>query len=157
MTTLTSPRSPMISALASVFVPGLGQLSNGERAKGVSLLVMAIVLWVLIALAQHWLDRLMYLLVYGLAVWLPAVGDAYQTAAGRPRAFVSTRPGYVIPMLLLVGPFALTLLWSSPSFSRRAKTIWTIIVIAVAVLFFLTIGPLTRYLTALQQQLVPPP
>ena len=153
MTEPLSPRagvSPMIAAAASALLPGLGQLLNGERAKGWSLLCMTAGIGLSFACITSTFSRLLLLLAYVL-VWFPTLTDAYQTAAGRPRTFTGSRPGYVMLMLLLVGPFALTLLWTSPRFSRRAKIIWTVLVCAIALLFILTLGPLGRFLEQLQR------
>jgi hypothetical protein len=88
--------------------------------------------------------------------------DAFQTASGRPRTFAVPTPinfreseigavqvaihdkkiktwagdtiPYVIVMLLLVGPFAIPLLWQSRKFSARAKIVWTVVVIGIALL-----------------------
>jgi hypothetical protein len=66
-----------------------------------------------------------------LAVMIPAALDAFQTASGRPRTFVADTAPYVIIMLILVGPFAIPLLWQSSKFSKTAKLGWTLGVILV--------------------------
>lgn len=155
MTEPTSPHagvSPLVAAAASALLPGLGQLLNGERAKGWSFLVMTAGIGVSVALSASTFSRALLLLVYAL-VWFPTIVDAYRTAAGDPRAFAGSRPSYVILMLLLVGPFASTLLWTSPHFSRRAKIVWTVLVCGIALLFILTLGPLGRWLEQLQRDL----
>jgi hypothetical protein len=74
-----------------------------------------------------------------LVVWVSAVVDAYKTAQtfGHSQDWYY-RKSYVIPMLLLVGPLALPLLWRSSYFSRGAQWGWTGLVTTVALLFFAT-------------------
>lgn len=68
------------------------------------------------------------------AVMIPAVMDAFQTASGRPRTFTADTVPYVIVMLLMVGPFAIPLLWQSRKFSTSWKIVWTLVVILIALL-----------------------
>ena len=151
----THPRvSPLLAALASTVLPGLGQLLNGEQAKGWSLICTAAGISLSVALFASAFSRALLLIAYA-CIWFPTITDAYQTAAGRPRAFAGSRPGYVIMMLLIAGPFALSLLWTSPHFSRRAKIIWSVCVCGLALLFILTLGPLGRWLEQLQRDLQP--
>jgi len=86
-------------------------------------------------------------LIY-LAVMIPAASDAFQTASGKPRTFAGNSVFYVIAMLLLVGPFAVPLLWQSARFSRTAKILWTILVILIA---FLAIAVLMLTASSLDQ------
>jgi len=69
-----------------------------------------------------------------LAVMIPAALDAFRTASGRPRTFTADTVPYVIAMLLMIGPFAIPLLWQSKKISKTAKILWTIIVILIAFL-----------------------
>ena len=110
-----SPRtstSPFLAAAASAVLPGLGQLLNGEQAKGWSLICTAAGISLSVALFDSAFSRALLLIAYA-CIWFPTITDAYRTAAGRPRAFTGSRPGYVIMMLLIAGPFALSLLWTS--------------------------------------------
>lgn len=141
-------KQPVLAFFLSAIVPGLGQLSNGERAKGLSLLVMALGIVVSCLAFRSPLTVLFMGLVY-LAVMIPAAWDAYQVASGRPSRFQGDAPWYCIGMLLVVGPFALPLLWMSPRFSRTAKLVWTLVVILVALACIVTIaavGPLLEHL-----------
>ena len=55
-------------------------------------------------------------------------------------------------MLLVVGPFALPLLWQSRRFSRMAKVAWTIGVVLVAVLCIVTVAALGPMMEQVLQQ-----
>jgi hypothetical protein len=83
-----------------------------------------------------------------LAVMIPAALDAFQTVSGRPRTFSTDTVPYVIVMLLMVGPFAIPLLWQSVKFSKTAKIFWTVAVILIA---FLAIGVTTFVASSLEQ------
>jgi TM2 domain-containing membrane protein YozV len=65
-------RNPAASLLASLLIPGLGTIINGETGKGVIILVGWIIAWVLI------------LAIVGLilvpAVWVYGMYDAFQGA-----------------------------------------------------------------------------
>jgi TM2 domain-containing membrane protein YozV len=146
-----SPRQPLIAAALSWLLPGIGQLYNGERVKGWAILCMSAgtlggmaLAWGGPAALRSPVSVAFLGLIY-VAVWLPAVIDAFQCAAGRRQTLLSgERAWYVIGMLLTVGPMALPFLWQSPRFSRRAKTGWTIAVILFAaggILLILLIGP----------------
>lgn len=144
--------APSLAAALSLIVPGLGQLRNGERAKGIAILCITAGIWSGILVAtlgppafRSWLTVGVLALVY-LFVWIPAIVDAYQRAAGIPTTLLSGgKRWYVILMLLTVGPMALPLLWQSPRFSQRAKIVWTIAVILIALVglvVLVVVGPL---------------
>jgi hypothetical protein len=148
----TSSRVPWLAAALSFLAPGLGQLYNRETGKGIATLCIAVGTWIIlfVSLAPPvrpgaWLSAAMLVVVY-FFLWIPAVVDAYQEAAGRPNPWLSGRSGwYVILMLLVVGPMALPMLWQSPAFSRAAKGIWTAAVVLIAVLVLVmlaVIGPI---------------
>ena len=144
-------RSPGVAAVLSLLLPGLGQLYNQERPKGVALLCMTagiaygLVMATVGPAAFRSLVTAVLLAVVYLFVWPPAVVDAYQRAAGKPSTWLSgEKAWYVILMLLTVGPMAVPLLWQSPRFSRGGKIGWTIAVILLALLgiaMLLFIGP----------------
>jgi hypothetical protein len=144
-------RSPWIAAALSLLLPGLGQLYNGERPKGVALLCMTVgiayglIMSTLGPQAFRSLISAVLFAMISLFVWPPAVVDAYQRAAGKPSALLSgEKAWYVILMLLTVGPMALPLLWQSPRFSRGGKIGWTIAVILIVLLgiaALLFVGP----------------
>lgn len=145
-------RSPLLAAVLSLLMPGLGQLYTGDRATGIAILCIAAGVWGGVAASavgpaamRSGLTALFLGLAY-LFVWIPSAIDAHHQAAGRPSRLVSGgRAWYVILMLLAVGPMALPLLWRSPAFSRAGKIIWTVAVIAVALLVVLSliiVGPI---------------
>jgi len=146
-----STPSPWIAAGASFLLPGLGQLLNGERPKGVA--ILCITAGIIYGLAmgaagpeafRSILTVAVLALVY-LFIWIPAIVDAYQRASGSATTLLSgERIWYVIFMLLTVGPMALPLLWQSPRFSKTAKIIWTLVVVLIAlasILLLVVFGP----------------
>lgn len=132
-------KNPYLALIGSVLVPGAGQLYLGERAKGWTLVCMDIGVAVSLIVSHTWVAWLLMGGIY-LAIMIPAALDAFQTASGRPRTFVGDAVPYVIVMLLLVGPFAIPLLWQSAKFSKMAKILWTAVVILIA---FLAIAVMT--------------
>ena len=111
-------RNPLIALVLSAIIPGLGQLYNKDTKKG----------WVIIgsclglAMLLYWqsgLNRISTALAL-LLVWVSAIIEAYKfaQAASQPSDFYY-RKAYVVALLLLVGPFALPLLWQSPHFHGR--------------------------------------
>jgi TM2 domain-containing membrane protein YozV len=126
-------KNPYLAGLFSVLLPGLGQLYLGESAKGWTLVCMdagvaASLLFSHTAIACFLMGG-----IY-LAVMIPAAVDAFQTASGRPRTFTADTVPYVIVMLLMVGPFAIPLLWQSRKFSTSAKIAGTLSIILIALL-----------------------
>jgi hypothetical protein len=129
--------NPFLALILSAVVPGLGQIYNQEQKKG----------WVILACCA-----VLGLATYGLSgfnaasaalalllIWLSAIIDAYKVAksSGQTAEFYYAK-AYVVAMLLLVGPFALPLLWQSPNFSSTARWAWTAIVVGAALLFIAT-------------------
>src|SRR3989304_3426680 len=115
-------RSPLLALALSVFVPGLGQLYNKETRKGLVIIGSCLGLGLLIY-SQSGLNRITFAVAL-LLVWISAIAEAYKSAqaSGQPPEFFY-RKTYVVSLLLLVGPFALPLLWQSSHFSRTAR--WT--------------------------------
>ncbi len=126
-------KNPRLALFYSVVVPGLGQLYLGERAKGWTLLCMGAGVVVSLIVSHTWIAWFLMGGIY-LAVIIPAALDAFQTASGRPQTFPADTVPYVIVMLLMVGPFAIPLLWQSRKFSNVAKIVWTVVVILIALL-----------------------
>lgn len=147
-------QSPYVAAVLSFVVPGLGQLLNGERAKGVAILCITAGMWaglLMATIGPSAARSVLTICLLGFAyifVWIPAIMDAYQRASGmRTSLFSGEKVWYVIFMLLMVGPMGLPLLWQSPRFSRRAKLIWTIAIILIAlvgILMLVVLGPLVE-------------
>lgn len=127
-----SRRSPWLAGLLSAAAPGLGQLYNGERAKGWSMLCITAGLFVTGAVSHSGMTLFLLGPVY-LFVLIPAVVDAYHTALGRATGFSCDAPWYVITMLLTVVPLALPLLWQNQRFSWGSKIGWTVAVVLMTV------------------------
>jgi len=130
-------RTPLIALVLSALVPGLGQLYNKETRKGLVIIGSCLGLGLLIY-SQSGLNKITFALAL-LLVWISAIAEAYKSAqaSGQPPDFYY-RKAYVVSLLLLIGPFALPLLWQSPHFSRTARWTWTAIVSGAALLFILT-------------------
>ncbi|MEI7750449.1 MAG: hypothetical protein WCJ71_00025 [Candidatus Omnitrophota bacterium] len=126
-------KNPHLAGIYSVLLPGLGQLYLGERAKGWTLVCMDAGVAVSLLLSHTAIACFVMGGIY-FAVMIPAVMDAFQTASGRPRTFTADTVPYVIVMLLMVGPFAIPLLWQSRKFSTSWKIVWTLVVILIALL-----------------------
>ncbi len=130
-------KKPLIALALSLVMPGLGQLYNAERTKG---LVIAGV-WLALGGGSLWLSDLtrVSVVLALVLVWVSAMLDAYKTAKtfGQPMDWYYRAP-YVVAMVLLVGPLALPLLWRSPHFSRFAQWVWTTVIMATVGLFLAT-------------------
>lgn len=91
---MKSPRRPILASAASLLLPGLGQIYNGEVARGVALLlVLALSLPSAAWLAVHGPRRLLLVFVLAgalatLAVYGYSVVAAYRSAARRRDDFV---------------------------------------------------------------------
>ena len=138
-------KDPRLALFYSVVIPGLGQLYLGEYAKGWTLLCMAAGVVVSLIVSHTAMTCFLMGGIY-LAVMIPAALDAFQTASGRPRTFMADTVPYVIVMLLLVGPFAIPLLWQSAKFSKMAKILWTFAVILIALLVIATMTFVASFL-----------
>ncbi len=130
-------RIPLLALLLSATVPGLGQIYNEEARKGLVIIGSCLGL----AMFIYWQSGFNKI-SFGLAlllIWVIAIIDAYKVAqaSGQPSEFFY-RKAYVVSLLLLIGPFALPLLWRSPHFSPTARWTWTVIVVGAALLFILT-------------------
>ncbi len=130
-------RSPLLALVLSAIVPGLGQIYNEEARKGLVIIGSCLGLAMLIYW-QSGLNKISFGLAL-LLIWMSAIIDAYKVAqaSGQPSEFFY-RKAYVVSLLLLIGPFALPLLWRSPHFSRKGRWTWTVIVTGAALLFILT-------------------
>jgi len=126
-------KNPYLAGIYSVLFPGLGQLYLGESAKGWTLICMDVGVAVSLLFSHTAIACFLMGGIY-LAVMIPAALDAYQTASGRPRTFTADTVPYVIVMLLMVGPFAIPLLWQSRKFSTFGKIVWTLVVIMISLL-----------------------
>lgn len=132
-------KSPWAAFFLSLAVPGLGQLYLNEKAKAFSLLCITAGIVLSLALSRSWITFVLLAPLY-LFVLIPASLDAYQTAAGNPRTFKGDSVFYVIMMLVIVGPFAIPLLWQSAKFPKGAKIVCTVLVTLIALAAVLTMA-----------------
>ncbi len=134
---MTTQLKPLLALILSAAIPGLGQIYNQEQKKGWVIFGCSAVL----GIATYRLSgfNAMTAALALLLLWLSAIIDAYKVAksAGQTAEFYYAK-GYVIAMLLLVGPLALPLLWQSPNFSNTTRWLWTVIVVGAALLFIAT-------------------
>jgi len=83
-------KNPWIAGACSTLLPGLGQVYNGETAKGFALFIMACV-------------GLVILLIPGLIVWLYAMYNAYTTAGKMNTGEIPFREMRMVHVILFVG------------------------------------------------------
>ncbi|MSP40210.1 MAG: hypothetical protein EXR70_17110 [Deltaproteobacteria bacterium] len=134
---MTTQSKPLLALILSAAMPGLGQIYNQEKKKGWVILSCCSVLAVATYRFSGFNSASAALAL--LLIWLSTIIDAYKVAssAGQTAEFYYAK-GYVIAMLLLVGPLALPLLWQSPNFTRTTRWLWTVIVVGAALLFVAT-------------------
>ena len=144
-------RTPFVATVMSALLPGLGQLYNGERAKGIAMLSLTAGIWFWFVMAavgpsyaRSQLSQVVLAVTY-FFVWLPATTDAYRVAASGTSGLVTgSKSSYVIFMVVMTGIMALPLLWQSATFSRSAKITWSVIGVLntfLALLFLALLGP----------------
>lgn len=81
----TPKKNPIIAAIASFFIPGLGQIYNGEARKGIGLVLIVIIfasIWFFL-LREKQLEMTGAILVSSGAcvlLWIGSMYDAYKTA-----------------------------------------------------------------------------
>lgn len=134
---LPTQNNPVCALLLSCVVPGLGQVYNAERSKGLVLFFCCVGL-IGLALWFSGLNRFTFALT-ATVLWISGIIDAYQTAvwSGHPLDWYY-RPAYVTTMLVLVGPLALPLLWRSSYFTRVARYLWTVVILGGVLLLLAT-------------------
>lgn len=64
--------SPIVAAIISLFLPGIGQVVQGETQKGIIMFVVAIVISIILAYALGTLGNIIYLIYAVYAAY-----DAY--------------------------------------------------------------------------------
>jgi len=79
----------MTASYCSSFLPGLGQVYNGETAKGVILLILTIA-------------GLIFFLIPGILVWLWAMHDAWVVAGRMNAGEIEFRETRMLPMVTFV-------------------------------------------------------
>ena len=82
-------KSQLIAGACSTLLPGLGQVYNGETAKGFALFILTCV-------------GLVILFVPGLIVWLYAMYNAYSTAGKMNRGEIPAREMRMLHVILFV-------------------------------------------------------
>jgi hypothetical protein len=141
----------LLDAGLSAVLPGLGQLRQGDGARGVALALPCLGLWGAVMLSlfgpapvRSVITAALLALLYPL-LWLPAVLDAWNRGGGSAAPAISPDEAwYVVLSLLAVGPMALPLLWQGSVFSLRGKIVWTVVVVGIALaalVFILLLGP----------------
>lgn len=65
-------KNPGLSAILSFFIPGLGQIYNGQLGKGLAIAMVAIISWMLV----HMVIGLIIL----IPLWIWSIYDAHETA-----------------------------------------------------------------------------
>ncbi len=81
----TEKKNPIIAAIASFFIPGLGQIYSGEPRKGIGLVLIAIIfasIWFFLLREKDPEMTGAILVSSGACVlfWMGSVYDAYKTA-----------------------------------------------------------------------------
>jgi len=131
-------KSSFLAALLS-FIPGLGHFYLGQKAKGWTYLCMTAGVVVGVLSSRTVVMQICIGLIY-FAVLIPAAKDAHASARKAGQAITGEESaGYVILMLLFVGPFALPLLWQNKKMGLTAKILLTLFVLAIVLLFILTV------------------
>ncbi|MGI9862525.1 DUF5683 domain-containing protein [Moorella naiadis] len=77
-------KNPGVAAVLSFFIPGLGQIYNGELKKGFLLLAAAAVSVLLTAVAIGFLTDII--------IWVYAIYDAYKTADNYNKRLAGQKP-----------------------------------------------------------------
>ena len=127
------PMSPLLVASLS-FVPGLGHWVLNKRGKAAAFFFIDLGMIATVIFWRSPLALLFTSLAY-LMIMVPSAIEIYTIARGGVSQLSESRP-YLVVLLLLTGFSALPLLWQSHSFSKRAKVIWSIVVPALAILWF---------------------
>ncbi len=81
--TPTQKKNPKIAAIASFFIPGLGQIYGGEARKGIGFLIMVIIfasLWLSLLQMQHMAGAFLVAGGAYVLLWIGSMYDAYKTA-----------------------------------------------------------------------------
>jgi len=82
-------KNPLIAGFCSSFLPGLGQVCNGETVKGFVIFFLAIA-------------GAFFLLIPGLLVWLYAMYDAYAVAGKMNAGEIEYRETRILHMILFI-------------------------------------------------------
>jgi TM2 domain-containing membrane protein YozV len=85
-------KNPILATICSFFIPGLGQVYNGETAKGVGIFAGALI-------------GLFLLIIPGLIVWVFGLYDAFTTAKRMNKKeipFIPTNAAHMIVFFIMV-------------------------------------------------------
>ena len=85
-------KNPILATICSFFIPGLGQVYNGETAKGVGVFAGTLI-------------GLFLLIIPGLIVWVFGLYDAYTTATkmnNKEIPFIPTNTAHMIIFFIMV-------------------------------------------------------
>lgn len=141
-----------IAQLLSLVLPGTGHLLYDLRQRGWVSLVLAGGALFSIILYSSLLAKLALALVY-LLVGVHAMLDLRSQIHGTSAPVDLADQRVVIAALVLIGPFAVPLLWQSPRFSTRQKWLLTVAVLVIAVAAILLTGTLGTILEEKLRQL----
>lgn len=131
-------------------VPGGGHLYLGELKKAATLFFVFLLITTTFFTAPSLLVKVLMGFVY-LALVIPSMVEAYVWAKGASDKSVFSK-SYIIFMLFTTGMSAFPLLWTSDEFSKRAKIIWSVVVILLACFFFAFLASYWAELEALLNQ-----
>lgn len=109
-------------ALLSVILPGLGQLYLGERSNGLSLIAAALGMLLVLSYDSSWFTSIFVGLAY-LSLVYHASKDAYHGTKNTESI------QYVLGLAVVIGPLCLPLLWQNSQIHRKAKLIWTFVIL----------------------------
>jgi hypothetical protein len=129
--------SPILAASLSV-VPGAGHWVVGKRGKAIAFFAVDLGIVCALLFLRSPIALLLACVTYFM-IMVPAVIETWTIARGGVSQFSESKP-YIVLLLLVTGLPALPLLWQSRSFSKRMKIAWSIVVPALAVLWFGFLG-----------------
>lgn len=128
----------VLAAVLSV-IPGLGHFVLKRYKKALSLFCIDAGIAAGIIFPQAYVMKFIAAGIY-FVTFLPNAAEAYQIARYGHNTISTDARWYVVLLLLTTGFAALPLLWSSKSFSKRAKAAWTVAVPVLAIAFFSSIA-----------------
>lgn len=81
--TQTQKKNPIIAAVASFFIPGLGQIYNQDVRKGIGFMIIAIIFastWLFLTTEHHMIGPILAAGGAYVLLWIGGMYDAYKTA-----------------------------------------------------------------------------
>jgi TM2 domain-containing membrane protein YozV len=76
-------KNPIIAAIASFFIPGLGQIYNQDVRKGIVFIIIAIIFastWLFLTTQHHMIGPILVAGGAYVLLWIGSMYDAYKTA-----------------------------------------------------------------------------